>query len=78
MMAWFPEKNDPELERLAGIVFDLRRELFLRTRYQGAHEREWESDEREKRREEENERRVMEWDNDTRKIILGNPVFPSE
>jgi hypothetical protein len=72
-MSWFPEKNDPELERLAGIVFDLRRELFRQTEYEDGPEREWETTETEKLREIANERALMAWDLQTRRMILGGP-----
>lgn len=70
-MSWFPDKNDPELERLAGIIFDLRRKLFLETKYRHAHEREWETAEQEARRDRDNEAAVMRWDLETRRLILG-------
>ena len=70
-MSWFPRKNDPELERLAGIIFGLRRELFLRDGYSRAQERVWETPEEEARRERHNEEALIAWDNETRKLILG-------
>ncbi len=70
-MTWFPEKNDPELERLAALIFDLRRELFRHARYKSAHEREWETEEDEQRRERDNQQRLQAWDNETLQVIKG-------
>jgi hypothetical protein len=70
-MSWFEGKNDDDLERLAGIIWDLRRELYMRTVYRPAHEREWESDEAECRREKDNEESLMKFDLETRRLILG-------
>ncbi len=70
-MSWFPDKDNPELERLADIIFVLRRRLFRHEKFFPAHEREWESDEQEKRRERQTEEALMEWDNETRRLILG-------
>lgn len=71
-MSWFPERNDPELERLAALVFDLRRDVFRLEHYHRAQEGVWETEEEEKRRERQNEEALMEWDNDTRRLILGD------
>jgi hypothetical protein len=68
---WFPDKNDVEIERLAAIIWDLRREKFLREVYTNAHEREWETGEQEKRREKRNEEALIEFDLETRRIIMG-------
>lgn len=68
-MAWFGD-NDERAERLAGIVFDLRRELFRRTVYRHAHERVWETNEEEARRNEANEEALMKWDLETHRLIL--------
>ncbi len=73
-MAWFPERNDPELERLAAIIFDLRREVFRSQHYHAAHEREWETVEQEARRERRNQEALREWDNDTLRMIRGDKV----
>ncbi len=67
-MPWFTD--NAEAEQLAGIIFDLRRGLFLATEYHRAQEGVWETAEQEKRRERSNEDRLREWDNETRRIIL--------
>lgn len=68
-MAWFPD--NPEADRLAGIVFDLRRELFMGTEYRRAQERVWEEEDEEARRNKRNEEALMRWDLKTRRMILG-------
>ena len=73
-MAWFPGRMSPEMERLAEIIFVLRRELFLLTEYERSQEGVWEMEEEEKRRDLRNDEAVKEWDNETRKIIHGDKV----
>ncbi len=68
---WFPDKNDPNLERLADMVFSLRRDVFRLEHYERAQEGVWEDEERGRRREQSNEERLMKWDNETRRMILG-------
>ncbi len=68
---WFPAKNDSDLERLADMVFSLRRDEFQRKHYERAQEGVWEDEKRQQRRERSNEERLMKWDNETRKMILG-------
>lgn len=70
-MSWFPGKNDPELERLATIIFNLRRELFLQTKFLRPQERVWEEEYEIRAREKLNEDNLREWDLDTRRIIQG-------
>lgn len=70
---WFPETPDPEKERLAAVILDLRRELFLRCEFQRSQERVWETEEEEKRRERRNEEALKKWDLQTRRLILGKP-----
>lgn len=67
-MPWFTD--NPEAERLAGIIFDLRRDLFRYERFSRAQEGVWETVEEEERRARRNEERLREWDNETRGIIL--------
>jgi hypothetical protein len=67
-LPFFPD--DPEQDRLARIIWDVRRELFRLTIYSRAHEREWEDDEHERLREKSNEDRLREFDRETRLLIL--------
>lgn len=71
-MAWFPEKDDPELERLAQLIWDLRREKFCREILERPHERVWEEEDARERREARNEKKVHEFDLETIRIIRGN------
>ncbi len=73
-MPWFPERNNVDLERLADMVFSLRRQVFRLHHYEWPPPGQWEDEEHEKRRERDNEERLMEWDNDTRRLILGLKV----
>lgn len=68
---WFPEKNDPELERLASLIFDLRREVFMLTEYSGPPPGQWEDERHEKTREESNADKVREFDLETLRIVRG-------
>ncbi len=70
---WFPEKNDPELERLGAIIFDLRREQFIREIRHEAQERVWETAEQESSREAWNEQKLREFDLETLRLIRGQP-----
>ncbi len=77
-MAWFPERNDPDLERLADLVFGLRREVFRVEEYQHAPPGQWEDEVHERRRERSNQERLMKWDNDTLRMIRGLQVEEDE
>lgn len=72
-MSWFPEKNDPELERLAELAEDLRRELFMWTEFRRPPPLMRETQEQKCWREKHNEEAWMAWSNQTRRLILGQP-----
>lgn len=69
---WFPDKNDADLERLAAIVFDLRRDKFRHEILERPQEGVWISPEKEKAMEARNDELLMEFDLETRRLILGN------
>lgn len=70
-MAWFPDRADPDLERLATLVAELRLELFRLKRLKRAQEGVWEDEADERRRERYNEEALMKWQSETRRLILG-------
>ena len=55
--------------RLADLVRRLRDELYRRTQYRAPHEREWESEEAEREREDSNRESRAEWDAETERLI---------
>lgn len=75
-MGWFDD-GDQRAERLAGVIFDLRRHLFLKTVHRPAPEREWETEEQETARERRNDEALMQWDLETRKLILDCNILAS-
>lgn len=58
-------------ESLANLYRKVREQLYFLTEHQDEHEREWQTDEQERRRQAENTRRKAEWDAETEANILG-------
>ncbi len=64
-------KAAANLERLMGLVNDIRLELFRKTVYRSANAGVRESVEQDQQRMEWNEVQLMAWQNHTRKLMLG-------
>lgn len=65
-------------DNLEQLVRRLRDELFQKTEYQHAHEREWEDEDQENARERSNDEAKKEWDAETDEMIRGCLVYASK
>lgn len=73
-MTRFPGDVDPQRERLAALVFALRREVFMAKHYRRVQERVDADEEQECLRDRANEAALRQWDEETRQLILGTVV----